>query len=68
MKEKTGVILNAKRLDEAFEILDDLTKLMDDRISDLYQIKGAMQARHAYIYYRSLVWKAVEELKKAQQQ
>ncbi len=68
MKEKTGVILNAKRLDEAFEILDDLAKLMDDRVSDLYQIKGAMQARHAYIYYRSLVWKAVEELKKAQQQ
>ena len=68
MKDKNGVILNAKRLDEAFEILDDLTKLMDDRVSDLYQIKGAMQARHAYIYYRSLVWKAVEELKKAQQQ
>ncbi len=68
MKDKTGVILNAKRLDEAFEILDDLAKLMDDRVSDLYQIKGAMQARHAYIYYRSLVWKAVEELKKAQQQ
>ena len=67
MKEKNGVILNAKRLDEAFEILDDLAKLMDDRVSDLYQIKGAMQARHAYIYYRDLVWKAIEELKKAQQ-
>ena len=33
------VKLDTKKLDNALEILDDLSKLLDDRISDLYQVK-----------------------------
>ena len=59
MEEK----LDTKKLDNALEILDDLSKLLDDRISDLYQVKGGMQSRHAYMFYRDKVWNAISELK-----
>jgi hypothetical protein len=39
---------------------------MDDRVADLYQIKGAMHERHAFIYYRDMVWRAIGALKQAQ--
>ena len=61
-KKETGVIVDAKKLDNALEILDDLSKLLDDRVSDLYQVKGGMQSRHAYIFYREKVWNAMSEL------
>lgn len=57
------VKLDTKKLDNALEILDDLSKLLDDRISDLYQVKGGMQSRHAYMFYRDKVWNAISELK-----
>jgi hypothetical protein len=60
---KTGVIVDAKKLDNALEILDDLSKLFDDRVSDLYQVKGGMQSRHAFMFYRDKVWGAMRELK-----
>jgi hypothetical protein len=61
-KKETGVIVDAKKLDNALEILDDLSKLLDDRVSDLYQVKGGMQSRHAYMFYRDKVWGAMSEL------
>ena len=57
------VTLDAKKLDNALELLDDLSKLLDDRIEDLYQVKGGMQSRHAYMFYRDKVWAAREELR-----
>lgn len=57
------VKLDTKKLDNALEILDDLSKLLDDRISDLYQVKGGMQSRHSYMFYRDKVWNAITELK-----
>lgn len=33
-----------------------LEKLLTRRISGLYKIEGMEQARHAYIYYRKLLW------------
>ena len=57
------VKLDTKKLDNALEILDDLSKLLDDRISDLYQVKGGMQSRHAYMFYRDKVWNVISELK-----
>lgn len=41
------------------EILDeikDLESLLTDRISENYDVKGMQQCRHAYLYYRSIVW------------
>jgi hypothetical protein len=59
------VKLDTKKLDNVLEILDDLSKLLDDRISDLYQVKGGMQSRHAYMFYRDKVWNAISELKQS---
>lgn len=56
-----------ENLDDALEILDDLSKFLDERVSDLYQVQGGMQARHCYIFYRSQVWDAVSKLKKSKQ-
>jgi hypothetical protein len=47
-----------KQIKEVMETLKELEKLLDDRIADFYEIKGTMQARHAYCYYRSYVWKS----------
>jgi hypothetical protein len=55
-------------LKEVIQILDDLSKLLDDRVEDLYQVKGGMQARHAYMFYREKVWEAIDKLKSAKQQ
>ena len=55
-------------LKEAIEILDDLSKLLDDRVEDLYQVKGGMQSRHAYMFYREKVWDAIEKLQNVKQQ
>jgi hypothetical protein len=55
--EKIGL-----NIEEAIEILDELAKFFDDRVSDLYQVKGGAAERHNYIFYRSRVWDAVEKL------
>lgn len=36
--------------------MDDLEKLLTERVADLHEIKGMMQARHAYIFYRTKLW------------
>lgn len=48
---------------DTIEELTDLSKMFDDRISDCYQVKGAQQARHAFILYRSVLWNAIKSLK-----
>ena len=62
MTNKTGIIVDAKKLDNALEILDDLSKMMDDLISELHKVQGGQQARHAYMFYRDKVWNAMREL------
>jgi hypothetical protein len=67
MTNKTGIIVDAKKLDNALEILDDLSKMMDDLISELHKVQGGQQARHAYMFYRDKVWNAMRELKQSKQ-
>lgn len=50
--------IEKEKVSDFFEVVDDLEKLLTDRISDLHEVKGGMQARHAYILYRKLVWEA----------
>jgi hypothetical protein len=61
-REKS-VKIDKKNIDEALETLDDLAKFLDERVVDLHQVQGGMQARHCYIFYRSKVWEAVYLLK-----
>jgi len=51
-------------LNTVFEDLDFLSRLMDDLISDLHNVKGGQQARHSYMFYRESMWKIKADLKK----
>ena len=62
------VNMNKDTLDNVFEDLNFLSKLMDDAISDLYNVKGGQQARHSYMLYREYMWKMKAELKKGIQE
>jgi hypothetical protein len=62
MAKQTGIIIDANKLDNALELLDDLAKMMDDMIVELHKVQGGQQARHAYIFYREKVWNAMSEL------
>ena len=50
--------IESDKVDNFFEVIDDLEVLLTDRISDLHEVKGGMQARHAYVLYRKLLWEA----------
>jgi hypothetical protein len=58
------VNMNANTLNDVFEDLHFLSKLMDDMISDLHNVKGGQQARHSYMLYREYMWKLKADLKK----
>ena len=56
MTEKTYKLTEEKRR-EIFESIGDLETLLDDRIVDLGKMGiGYTQGRHAYIYYRKILW------------
>jgi len=44
--------------------LKELEDLLTERIVDLYEVKGGMQARHAYVFYRERVQRIKELVKK----
>ena len=48
--------IEKEKVADILEDLKELGELMDERISDLHEIKGMMQARHAYVFYRKLIW------------
>lgn len=50
--------IESEKIEEFFEVVDKLEKLLTERIEDLHEVKGGMQARHAYILYRKLLWEA----------
>lgn len=50
--------IKKENLSEFFELVYSLETLLTDRISDLHEVKGGMQARHAYILYRKLLVEA----------
>jgi hypothetical protein len=43
---------------EVFKGLEKLTRLFDDRVSDLHEWKGAQHYRQLFVYYRSKVYAA----------
>ena len=58
------VTMNEGTLYNVFEDLEFLSRLMDDMISDLHNVKGGQQARHSYMLYREYMWKLKADLKK----
>jgi hypothetical protein len=62
------VNMSKDTLDNVFEDLDFLSRLMDDMISDMHNVKGGQQVRHSYMLYREYMWKMKAELKKGIQE
>ena len=58
------VNMSEDALGNVFEDLDFLSRLMDDMVSDLHNVKGSQQARHSYMLYREYMWKLKADLKK----
>lgn len=55
--------IESSDLKEVIELMNNLEDLLTEQISDLHEIKGMMQTRHTYIYYRSLLMQAENKLK-----
>lgn len=47
---------------DALDTIKELEDLLTERIADLHEVKGCMQARHAYIFYRKLLWETKHKL------
>lgn len=45
-----------KEIGHALIEIKELADLLTDRISDLHEVKGGMQARHCYIFYRERLY------------
>jgi len=59
------VKIERDKMGDAIEILGGLEKLLEDRIVELANANNysnSQQARHAYLYYRSELWKSMEIL------
>lgn len=54
-----------EKIKKAIIELNELEKLLTERIVELANYEGfnVKQSRHAYIYYRSFIWRAIENLK-----
>jgi hypothetical protein len=55
--------IEKEKVDYFFEAVRELETLLTERISDLHNVEGAMQARHAYIFYRRVLWDAKYSLR-----
>jgi hypothetical protein len=62
------VNMDEDTLKNVFEDLDFISRLMDDIVSDMHNVKGGQQARHSYMLYREYMWKIKAELKKGIQE
>ncbi len=51
-KKQEPALLSNKKREEALDRIEELTKLLQDRISETHQIKGQQANRHAFILYR----------------
>ena len=60
--------IKGEELTEILDDIKDIDKLLTERIVDLAPtearryILGGSQARHAYIYYRSLLWEVRDKI------
>lgn len=61
--DKQVVMIDAEAYTSIHYDLDDLTNLLEDIISDLYNVKGGQQIRHSYMLYRDRVNGIKEKLK-----
>ena len=63
-KKIKTVNISQNTLDIVFEDLDMLSRLLNDMVSDMHNVKGGQQVRHAYMLYRDYIFKIQQQLKK----
>jgi len=54
---------NKELVKEVMDELDSLAEYFDARISDLHNIKGGAAERHAFVYYRKIIWEQTYKLR-----
>ena len=47
---------NEKKISEILEETKTLEDLLTERIEDFHEVQGAAQARHTFVFYRSILW------------
>jgi hypothetical protein len=55
--------IDADKAADILESLKECESYLTERISDLHEVKGGMQARHSYIFYRQYVYRAWIDLR-----
>lgn len=45
------------------ELISELEKLMTEKIEETHKVQGMQSERHAYMYYRSILWKIRSQYK-----
>lgn len=56
MKNEKYFKIKEAVVDKFNEDVDELSDLFDARIKELYKADGFQETRHAFLYYRSLLW------------
>jgi len=59
MKDKKQ---NTHLIAELLEDIGDFDKILTDRIAEAHDVKGMQESRHAFLYYRSLLWAIRDKL------
>lgn len=59
----TELKITVEKAESILEDIDYLASLLDDRVVDLAGVKGGMQARHNYVFYRRLLWEIKHTLR-----
>ena len=55
--------IKKEKVEDVFESMIELEKLLTERIAELHNVEGGKQARHAYMFYRRVLWDAKHTLK-----
>jgi hypothetical protein len=53
----------SSKQEEIIDLLKELETLLQERITELYQVKGMQVERHAFTHYREYVWKIQKRMK-----
>jgi hypothetical protein len=55
--------IEGSKVKEFLAEVNELDELLTERISELHEVQGMQQCRHAYIFYRERLWTARDAIK-----
>jgi len=48
--------ISEEKIQEFYEDMDEIEKFLNGRVQELLEVKGGQSERHAFIFYRRLLW------------